>query len=141
MLVTTFLWFLPVTDGIYDYRTDNRTDEFNVVTDVGETSADTVLSKTLYDNDTQTLSVLSDLASDIPVFASYNGTNRAALWNGLTANATRNLDVSYDTASFDPSSSLAAFMEILPWIWMIAISVFPLAALAYIWWGKVTGTA
>jgi len=141
ILCSTILWFLPVTSAVYDFRTDNRTDSFDTLTGPGITATDIVLSKILYNNDTQTINALSDLSTDAPAFVSYNATNRLTHWHGLTENTTREFAISYDVASFDPSGALNTFIDLLPWFWMIVISLFPLAALVYIWWGKITGTA
>lgn len=139
VLLDIFLWLLPYQSAIYDFRTNEQIDYFNTSTGVGVVSANVSLSKELYDDDTQTFILNSDLATDDPTLTTYNGTTRVALIGGLTANTTRELEVQYDTPSFDESGALSTFVDYVPWFWMIIISVFPLAALAYIWWGKLTG--
>lgn len=139
ILIDVLLWFLPYTTAIYDFRTDAQTDTFTVTTAVGLTTANVTFSKELYDNDTQTIILNSDLATDNPILTSYNGTTRAALVSGFTSNATRDLEVVYDRPSFDPSGALSTFMDLIPWFWMLILAIFPLAALVYIWWGKFTG--
>lgn len=140
VLLDIFLWFLPVQAAIYDFRTDIRTDNFNFPTAVGVTTGNVVLLKPIYANDTMTLSITSSKDTDAPLFSSYNGITRLVAFTGLSDNSTRALGFEYDVASFDPSGALSNFMDLLPWFWMLPISIFPLAAIVYIFWGKgITG--
>ena len=139
VLLDIFLWFLPYQSAIYDFRTDIQTDYFETATAVGVTSANVTLSKELYDDDTQTFVLNSDLATDDPTLSTYNGTTRVALIAGLTGNTTRELEVQYDAPSFEETGGLSTFLDVVPWFWMLILVMFPVAALAYIWWGKLTG--
>ncbi|MBE3085699.1 MAG: hypothetical protein IMZ64_05720 [Bacteroidetes bacterium] len=135
-----FLWFIPITSAIYDFRTDIQTDNFQVISALAVNTGNVTLSRELYDNDIQTINLNSNLSTDDPVLTSYNGTTRVLQLSGFTADSTRTLEVVYDKASFTPSSSINSFMDVLPWFWMILLAVFPFAALAYIWWGRLTAS-
>jgi hypothetical protein len=139
VLIDVLLWLLPYTTAIYDFRTDIQTDYFTVFTPVGITTENVSFSKSLYGNDVQTISIYSDVDTETPTLTSYNGSTRLAEIGNLSANTTRTLTVDYDTPAFDASGAIAAFMDKIPWFWMTLLSIFPLAALIYIWWGKLTG--
>jgi len=138
LLVGSFiLWILPVTTAVYDYRTDLRTDSFPTV-DTGAiaTTASVTLFTTIYDADTDTLTIISDLSTDAPVYASYNATNRALGLSGLTANTTRAITASYDITALSGADALDTFMDWFPYIWLVLIVAFPIAGLAAIWTGR-----
>lgn len=137
VLIDIFLWILPYQPAIYDFRTYEQIDEFTVATAVGVTADNVTLSKELYDNDTQTIVLNSDLATDSPILSTYNATTRVALVTGFTDNTTRTLEVLYDAPAFDESGALSTFMDNLPYFWMLVLALFPPAAIAYIWWGKI----
>lgn len=127
---------LPVSGAVYDFRTDLRTDEFTSPTGVGVTSANVTLGEPLYDDDTQTIDILSDLSTDTPAFSSYTTATRVVNISGLSANTTRILTVSYDVDALGGSDALNTFVGYVPWMWMLIIIVFPIAGLAAIWTGR-----
>jgi len=135
IVCATILILLPVTAGIYDFRTDLREDNFTSSTAVGSDNDTVQLFKAIYDDDVSTISITSNSVNDAPVQYSYTTATRALLVTGLTDNATRTLSVTYDVAAFAPGG-LTAFLDILPYIWILIWVAFPLAAVAAIWLGK-----
>jgi hypothetical protein len=135
LLFSALLWLIPISSLIYDFRTDVTEDEFYIATEVGSTNTTVTLSDFIYDNDTSTIDVISDLNTDSPTFVSYNTTTRATLFNGLTDNATRNLDITYDTDALD-SGAWGTILTIFPKLWMIIIILFPVAGLVAILFGR-----
>ena len=134
LLFSVFLWLIPVTSLVYDFRTDVTTNAFYSTTDAS-TNATVTLTDFIYDDDVTTLAILSTLNSDAPTWASYNGTTRATVIAGLTANTTRTLKVSYDTDALD-STSWDTILNLFPTLWIIIIICFPLAGLVAILIGR-----
>lgn len=136
VLVSAVLALLPITQGIYDFQTDQREDNFTVTT--GAVTNTTVqLFTTLYDNDTSTIEILSHDSDDSPLYNSYNTTTRALLITGLAENTTRTIDVTYDVNALGDSSGISTFVGYLAYIWIIIWVAFPIAALIAIWTGRV----
>lgn len=137
LVTSAILWLLPITEAVYDFRTDVRDDNFYVTTAVGETTANVTLHSALYENDTSKFSFYSDLASDVPVFVSYNGTSRVVAMTGYSANNTRTLTVTYDVDALSSTTAIDTLLDIVPWIWYLLIICFPVAGLAAIFMGKI----
>ena len=100
MVVAAILWMIPMTDAIYDFRTDLRTDAFSASTAGGLTSANVTLLDDLYDCDMGSIDISSNSTTDTPLPNSVNCTSRLLNIDGHTENITRTLDVSYDTVSY-----------------------------------------
>lgn len=132
---SSILIILPVTAGIYDFRTDIRTDNFAVTTAVGADNSTVQLFKDIYDDDASTVDISSDDVDDAPYWVSYNTTSRALLVAGLAANTTRTLSISYDKDAIG-EGGITAFLGVLPLIWIIFWVAFPVAGLAAIWTGR-----
>lgn len=130
VFTSAILWLLPVTDAIYDYRTDVKEDEFNYSTGVGVTVANVTLTKEVYNDDQSTIGAISDYSSDTPVVAGYHSATRVVDITGLAGNYTRTLTVSYDYDALSASGAISNFIDKLGWIWLICIIAFPPAALA-----------
>jgi hypothetical protein len=129
IMVTAILWLLPVTDAIYNFRTDVKTDTYYVTTGAGVTATNSTLTKALYLDDVSTIDLFSDLNTDLPIVNSYNTTTRALWISGLTASDDRTLTVSYDYDALNASAAISNFLDKLSWIWLICIAVFPVAAI------------
>ena len=136
ILGTTILFLLPATEGIYDYRTDVRTDTFNITTAAGVTAANVTLHRPIFDADTNTLSYFSDNTADSPAFSDYDSVTRRLEVSGLAADDTRELDVLYDIDALAASLAINNFLNVLPFIWIIIIVAFPAAALAAVLMGR-----
>lgn len=128
VLVAVILLLLPVTRGVYDFRTDQREDTFNLATAVGETAANVTLLKAIYDNDTSTIGYTSNI-SEVPTFVSYNATTRQVWTSGLTANETRALAVTYDIDALGGNQAVGTLMNYVPLIWILTIVGLPIAAI------------
>ncbi len=132
LIAAALLWLVPITSGIYDFRTDIKDDSFYRTTPVATTNTTVTLTKDVYNNDTSTIVPFSNLNTDTPTFASYNVTSRATVITGLTANTSRTLQVSYDTDALGGSVSWDTFLDLFPKIWMIIIIAFPVVGLVAI---------
>ena len=136
VMVSVVLFMLPVTGAIYNYRTDVREDSFNYETGGAETTANVSLHTPIYDDDTNTIAILSDLATDIPLFASYNTTTRLLDMTGLTVASNITIRVSYDINSLSDHDALDTFIGWIPFIWIILISIMPMAGIYAIFRGR-----
>ena len=68
--------------------------------------------------------------------SSYNTTTRALAINGLSANATRTLTVEYDVFALTDANAVDTFLDYFPYIWILIIVAFPIAALAALFVGR-----
>jgi len=132
----TMIWMLPMTPAIYDFRTDLREDSFTSDTGVGQDSDNVTLSHILYDNDPATIDILSSISDDTLAYSSYNSTSRLLGIAGLSANTTRTLIVSYDIDALRGADAVNTFADIVPWVWLLCVVAFPMAALAAILMGR-----
>jgi len=128
---------LPLTEAIYDFRTDLREDEFTYATGVGVNSANVTLGKPVYDDDIFTIDILSDLLTDNATYSGYHTTSRLLDISGLSDNATRLLTISYDIDALEGSDAINALLDRVPFIWMLIIIAFGPAALFAIFTGRV----
>lgn len=131
IFTAVFMWLLPITTAVYDFRTDLREDAFTSPTVAGVTTANVTLTKPIYDDDTNTIDILSALATDTPAYASYNATSRQLGISGLTANTTRTLTVTYDIDALVGNDSINTLMDYTPYFWYLCVICFaPLGLLA-----------
>lgn len=136
IMASTILFLLPLTAAVYDFKTDQQADTFSVVTGLGETTETIVFSEQLYDEDTTTINIISDLGTDSTSWGSYNATPNNLLVSGLTANTTRTLTATYDIDALDGSTGIINLADRLPWIWLLLCIAFAPAALAAIFTGR-----
>ena len=129
VFVAVVLFMLPVTRAVYNYRTDVREDSFNYETGGAETTANVSLHTPIYDDDTNTVTILSDLATDIPLFAAYNTTTRVLDMTGMTVASNRTIRVSYDINALADHDALDVLIGWIPFIWIILICVMPMAGI------------
>lgn len=120
---------LPVTEGIYDFRTDVRTDLFTVTTGVGVTNSTVQLFTDIYDNDTSTLDLSSNDGDDTPLYSSYNSTTRNLVVTGLAANTTRTLTALYDYDALSESAAVNNLLDLVPFIWILLLVGFSAAGI------------
>lgn len=135
IITATFLFMLPITQAVYDFRTDVREDTFTVTTAVGISSANTTLLKAIYSDDTATIGYESSIA-EVPVLSSYNATSRQLTTSGLTDNTSRSLVVSYDVTALNDATGFDTLLDRVPLIWLLMVIAFPIAALASMFVGK-----
>jgi len=136
IMTSVFLFLLPLTDMVYNYRTDPVTDSFDVDTAVGETSDNFTLDDFIYDDDDDTIEIESSI-DEIPGLVSYNSTSKTVWVDSLTANTTRTLEITYDIDVITDSDAINNLLDRVAWIWMLICIAFPVASLAAIWTGRV----
>jgi hypothetical protein len=136
MFTSVILILLPISQGVYDFQTDLREDNFTVITALATTNTTVQLFKPLYDDDTSTIDIYSHDADDSPLYSSYNGTTRALVITGLAENTTRVIDVTYDIDAITDSDSLSTFLSYLPFIWILMWIALPIAGIIAIWTGR-----
>ena len=129
LFASVILFLLPLTDAIYDFRTEERTNTFSTTTGLGETTANVTLFDDLYDCDLGSVDIDSDNSTDNPVASSINCTTREMTVTGLSANVTRALDVTYDIDALGAFDSINTLLDRLPFIWMLMIIAFAPAGL------------
>ena len=132
LLVSAVLWMLPVTEGIYDFRTDVREDKFTVLTAAGVSNSTVQLFTDIYDNDTSTIDLSSNDGDDTPTYSSYNSTTRNLVVIGLSANTTRTLSVFYDIDALTESAAVGNLLDMTDMLWLLIIIAFPGAAIVAI---------
>lgn len=128
---------LPVSEAIYDFRTFVRTDTFLTATAVGVTTANETLLDDLYDCDMGSIDMNSDVATDHPLPGTINCTTRVLNVSGLTANATRTLDITYDVNALGGSVAINLLADRAPLFWLLVCIAFSPAALFAIFTGRV----
>lgn len=136
LVTVAVLWMLPVTEAVYEFRTDIRSDAFDVTTAAGVTAANVTLHTAIYDSDIQTIVYSSDNTSDTPAYSDYDSNTRRLEVSGLNANDTRTLDIAYDVDALNASTAVSTFLDTLAWIWFILLAAFPAAAIAAIFLGR-----
>jgi len=138
IVASAIFFMLPFTTALYDFRTDLRTDTFaGTATGGAETSANLSLSTPVYDNDANTIVIISELATDVPLLSSYNTTTRLVNMTGLTVSENRTIIISYDVDALNESVAVSNIVDRIPAIFMIVIIAFPFAALFAIIYEKV----
>lgn len=136
VFTVAILFFLPVSDGVYDYRTDLQSDSFSSSTGPGETTEAVVLNRPLYDNDTSSFSLLSSESSDTPAVSTYVSATRNLTISGLAESTNRTLTVEYDIDALNASAAINTFMGYVPTIWILVILAFPVLAMVAIFMGR-----
>lgn len=135
-MVSAILLMLPVTEGIYNFRTDVKDDTFYEETGVGETETNVTLLEEVYDDDMSTIGVSSSESTDTPVVANYTSATRVVGITGLAESSTRTLTVSYDIDALGASGALDTFMDRIAWIWMLCVIALSPAAIASIFMNR-----
>jgi len=129
LLISAFLFMLPVSEAIYDYRTMQRIETETVPTAVGVTTGNIILGVPVYDDDTDVITIISDLGTDVPVFSAYNTTTRMVVFSGLTANGTRIITITYLIDALSLYTAVNTFLDFLPYIWLLTVFAFVPGAL------------
>lgn len=129
VLVCVILFMLPLTSAIYYFRTDVYEDIYNYETGGGVTTANVVLTYPIYNNDTNTIVMYSDLFSDVPLYSAYNTTTRLLDITGMTAASNRTLRVNYDINALVSNPAISILMDWTPYIWYLMLITLPMAAI------------
>lgn len=120
--------FPIIMTATHDLQTDDQADAFEaVVTGVGETAADVVLTIDLYSDDTEhVLSITSDNENDTPVAGTYTAATNTLNVTGLNADDTRTLTVEYETDALTDYTGMSALVGMTPlliWVSILAIVI------------------
>ena len=137
ILGAVFLFLLPVTAAVLAFRTDLREDTFPKETIATEVTGNVTLTRPIFDDDTNTITILSDLSTDAVIFASYNTTSRRLDMTGFTPSENRTLTVTYDIDALVDNPAINTLMDILPYFWILMIIGFPGAAVFAVFTGRV----
>jgi hypothetical protein len=136
VFASAVLYFIPITAGVHDFRTDLKEDSFYVSTNGAITTGNVTLIKALYQDDTSSVQLTSDQAVDTPVVAGYTTATRLLDISGLAVSYNRTLTASYDWDALGGSGAVNAFLDKVAWIWLLCVIAFAPAALAAVWMGK-----
>ncbi|KKK54458.1 hypothetical protein LCGC14_3084560, partial [marine sediment metagenome] len=106
IVIASILFMLPFTTAIHDFRTDTRTDTFaGTATGGAQTTANLSLTDFVFDDDTETIVILSDDGTDVPLLFSYNTTTRLTDMTGLAVSSNRTITISYDIDALSESEA------------------------------------
>lgn len=111
-------------DSIDDFRSDEVTQDFSVVTSVGVTSANVVLAENLWDSSVVHATPSSNI-SEAVVANSYTGATRTLGLTGLSANTTRTVTVDYRTADLADYPGVNEGSKHLPVLVIAGIILIP----------------
>ena len=81
--------------AINDFRSSDYVEPHIVVTGVGETEADVVLSQELFGDHTSNVTITSDNEGDAPIPDTYISASQTLTVSGLNASDTRTLTITY----------------------------------------------
>ena len=136
---STILFLLPLTDAVYDFRTEPRNDSYNYET-ANLTLDNVTLTQPLFNNDIASINITSNITADFPLAVSYNATSNVTwmlFMSGLATNSSRFLVIEYDIDALSSSTAISNILDRLPMIWMLAIIAFAPAALFAIFTGRL----
>lgn len=136
IIASTVMFMLPYFDAAEALKVDTQTDYFSLETAVGQSTDNVVFSKALYDDDTTSILVVSDLSTEGITWGSYNGTAQHLLISNMTENTTRTLTATYDIDALQ-NDAVANFVDALVWVWLLSAGAFAPTALAAIWVGRI----
>ena len=123
MIMIAFIMFPLITDSTHDVQTDPQTDAFAaVVTGVGVTDADVVLTEDAWQDDAGRVTVTSDNVLDTPVSNTYTPATNTLNVTGLNASDTRTLTVVYDydaTTDFTGLGSIVGMSPLIIFVMLI----------------------
>ena len=123
MVAVLFVIFPIVMDSTHELQTDVYVQsEAGVTTGVGETAADVVLTKALWDDDTAHVSsVTSDEVTDTPVKGTYTAGTKTLNVTGLAESKTRTLTITYEYDGLTTYTGMGALVGVAPLLIFISI--------------------
>lgn len=136
IVASTIFFMLPLTESVDAFLVDTQTDYFSISTGVGVTTANVVFSEPLYDEDTTSIDMLSDLNTDTVGWNTYNATANRINLSGLTGNATRTITATYDIDALGGNAAIIAFAGYLSYFWLLICFAFAPTALVAIFTEK-----
>lgn len=122
-IVIVFIMFPLIMDSSHDIQTDDYTQaEASVTTGAGETAADVVLTKALYDDDnTWVTSVTSSEGTDTPAVGTYTAATKTLNVTGLAESTSRTLTIVYEYDGLTSYTGMSAFVGLTPLLVLISI--------------------
>ena len=136
IVASTFMFLLPLTTAVEKYKTYQQEDIFSVTTGVGETVDNITFSETLYEGDSTSVTILSDLSTDATGWNSYNSTYNNIGLTGLTASEVRVITATYDVDALGGNAAIITLVDRLAWLWLLICIAYAPAALAAIFTGR-----
>lgn len=133
-IAITFIVFPIIMDATHDVQTDADNQAFAaVVTGVGETTADVILTKDVWEGLVANVtSVTSDEVTDVPVAGTYTAATNTLHVTGLVASDSRTLTVAYISDALTAYTGMSAIVGVTPLlVWVSIIGL----AIAGIWIG------
>lgn len=130
--------FPIVTDSTNSVMTDQTSETFEaVVTGVGETDADVVLSEDLFgDRSASVVEITSDNVADTPEAGTYTAASNTLNVTGLAEDDTRDLDVTYKIDALEDYTGLSQIAGITPLLIWVTIIIVLLASIGAVFKGR-----
>ncbi len=114
--------FLPaILDSVNSFRSTDYDVEYDATTSANVTSADIVLSQELFDENTAFVTVTSNLTLDAPVPSSYDEATQTLTIDGLEANESRRLSLTYKIPSLDTYTGADVGAKIWPLMLVLGV--------------------
>lgn len=119
MTIATPFMFIAIDDAI----TEDATQSFaGISTAAGVYAANVTLSRSIYDNDTQSIdSIASNITADTPSAYTWNSVSKILTVSGLSDDALRTLTIGFKIDSNSMPDGAALFWVLMRWFWIFAI--------------------
>ncbi len=123
MVSVMFVLFPIILDSSHELQTDATTEtEAAVVTGVGVTNADVVLTNDPWQDDVDyVLTITSDEVTDVPVANTYTTATNTLNITGLAADDSRTLTITYETDALGDYTGMGALVGIAPLLIFVAV--------------------
>jgi len=118
ILITTLM-----PGAVNEAITDTYSENFNVSTGAGETSAIETLSYEHYYGDLTDLSASSTNGEDTPAILGYNENTHSVTVGGLKASDSRILTINYVREAHQEFSGFAGFIRVLPFLALVGLVI------------------
>lgn len=115
-LVITILMFPMALSAMHDIQTDPQTQTLvGVATAAGVTTADIVLTKAVFNNNTGNVTALTtSLVTDVPVTGTWVEATKTLTVTGLTAASARDITITYNYDGLTDYTGLGTVVGISP---------------------------
>ena len=128
MIAVLMVIFPLVMTATHDLQTDSYTEaEADVTTGVGETTADVVLTNSLWNDASDSVTAItSDDVDDTPVAGTYVAATNTLTVTGLAAETTRDLSIVYEhdaLTTFTGMGPLVSITPLLLWISVLGVVI------------------
>ena len=136
IVASTFLFLLPITLLVEDFKVDRHEDNFSITTGGADTTDNVILSNELYEGDTTSITILSDDADDSAGWGAFSATFNELEVTGLAVNTTRTIEVNYDIDALGGSVAIINLADKIAWFWLLICIAYAPASLAAIFTGR-----